>query len=290
MKLMFEKVLPTQNASWRYWLYEMECIDFNWHYHPEYEIALTLNSQGQRYVGDSIEAYGEFDLTILGPHLPHTWCSTHTIEGQPQQVYIAQIPAPWLDNLINGMPDLVSMKELLLLSRRGIKFSIGVAKEVTSLFKMMKNANQAERFIALMQILQLMASDKNSRVLSSLNYNIAITSDSSTDKLDKIMRHLHQYYTNNLMAEDLANLVHMSTNHFHRFIKQRTEQTFTELVNQLRISKACALLINTTMPITTISDTCGFNNTSNFNRRFLQFKDMPPSQFRKRYITKGLIA
>jgi len=84
--------------------------------------------------------------------------------------------------------------------------------------------------------------------------------------------------------------VHMSTNHFHRFIKQRTEQTFTGLVNQLRISKACSLLINTTMPITTISDTCGFNNTSNFNRRFLQLKDMPPSQFRKRYLSKGLTA
>jgi AraC-like DNA-binding protein len=148
----------------------------------------------------------------------------------------------------------------------------------------MAKASPSQRFISLMQILQLMANDIDAKSLSSTGYNISTTSDSSTDKLDKIIRHLHQNYTSNLKADDLAQLVHMSTNHFHRFIKQRTEQTFTELVNQMRISKACSLLINTAMPVTTISDTCGFNNISNFNRRFLQFKELTPSQFRKRYV------
>jgi AraC-like DNA-binding protein len=132
-----------------------------------------------------------------------------------------------------------------------------------------------------------MVDDQEAHVLSSTGYNVGITSDPSTDKLDKIISYLHQHYTENLKAEDLANLVHMSTNHFHRFIKQRTEQTFTELVNQLRISKACSLLINSQMPVTTVSDICGFNNISNFNRRFLQFKEMTPSKFRKFYVNQG---
>lgn len=283
MKLMFEKVLPTENSSWRYWLYELENIDFNWHYHPEYEIALTLNSSGQRYVGDNIENYGDFDLTLLGPHLPHTWCSLPREDGQEQQVYVAQIPVVWLEQL-TAMPDLVGLKPLLESSRRGIKFSLPVAKKVTAIFKSMAKAQPSQRFIGLMEILQLMLDDKSAEILSSSGYNISITSDASTDKLDKIIRYLHQHYTDNLKAEGVANLVHMSTNHFHRFIKQRTEQTFTELVNQLRISKACSLLINSSMPVTTVSDLCGFNNISNFNRRFLQFKEMTPSQFRKLYM------
>ena len=282
---MFEKVLPTENASWRYWLYEIEELPFNFHYHPEYEIALTLNSHGQRYIGDNIENYEDLDLTLLGPHLPHTWCSSPSILGQAQQVYVAQIPVAWLEQLTN-MPDLLALKSLLQLSKRGIKFSKSVAEQTATIFKTMENAQPSERFIGLMTILQLMHNDQNAQVLSSSGYNIAITCDSSTDKLDKIIRYLHQHYTDNLKAETLAELVYMSTNHFHRFIKQRTEQTFTELVNQLRISKACSLLINSSMPITTISDHCGFNNISNFNRRFLQFKDITPSQFRKRYIVR----
>jgi AraC-like DNA-binding protein len=285
MKLMFEKVLPTENSSWRYWLYEIEELPFNFHYHPEYEIALTLNSHGQRYVGDNIENYSDLDLTLLGPHLPHTWCSSQSILGQEQQVYVAQIPVAWVEQLTN-MPDLMALKPLLQLSKRGIKFSKKVAEKTAVLFKFMANAEPSERFIGLLEILQLMHDDQDSKVLSSSGYNIAITSDPSTDKLDKIIRYLHEHYTENLKAENIAKLVHMSTNHFHRFIKQRTEQTFTELVNQLRISKACSLLINSAMPVTTISDHCGFNNISNFNRRFLQFKDMTPSQFRKLYAAR----
>lgn len=282
MKLMFEKVLPTENASWRYWLYELDNIDFNWHYHPEYEICLTLHSAGQRYVGDSIENYCDFDLTLLGPHLPHTWCSSPRQDGKQQQVYVAQIPVVWLEQLTT-MPDLVALKPLLESSRQGLKFSQSVAKKVTNIFIAMAKAQPSQRLIGLLEVLQLMLDDKTAQTLSSSGYNISITSDPSTDKLDKIIRHLHQHYTDNIKAEDLAKLVHMSTNHFHRFFKQRTEQTFTELVNQLRISKACSLLINSTMPVTTISDICGFNNISNFNRRFLQFKEVTPSQFRKLY-------
>lgn len=285
MKLMYEKVLPTENSSWRYWLYEIEELPFNFHYHPEYEITLTLNSYGQRYVGDNIENYEDFDLTLLGPHLPHTWCSSQNILGQAQQVYVAQIPVVWIEQLTN-MPDLKDLKPLLQRSKRGIKFSENVSQKVAEIFKQMEQASPTERFIGLMEILQLMFGDKKSQLLSSSGYNIAITSDPSTDKLDKIIRYLHEHYSEKLKAETVAELVHMSTNHFHRFIKQRTEQTFTELVNQLRISKACSLLINSSMPVTTISDHCGFNNISNFNRRFLQFKEMTPSQFRKLYIVR----
>lgn len=289
MKLMFEKILPSENASWRYWLYKLDKIEFNWHYHPEYEIALTLNSQGQRYVGDNIENYTEYDMAFLGPHLPHTWCSSSELAGKQQKVFVAQIPVSWIEPLILGMPDLHEYKSLLELSKRGIKFSEETVKKAIKVFKKMQHANASERFIGLMEIFQLMLDDKGKKALSSESYNISLTSDPSTDKLDKVIRYIHKNYTDKLSAEIIAQQVHMSTNHFHRFFKQRTEQTFTEVVNQLRISKACSLLINSHMPISTISDVCGFNNISNFNRRFLQFKAMKPSEFRKIYTGKAII-
>lgn len=289
MKLMFEKILPSENSSWRYWLYKLDHIDFNWHYHPEYEIALTLNSRGQRYVGDNIESYDELDMAFLGPHLPHTWCSSSAVNGKPQQVFVAQIPVAWIESLVLGMPDLEGFKGLLEMSRRGVKFSAETVKKCARVFRKLQEASASERFVGLIQILQLMLDDKDKKALSSDGYNISLTSDPSTDKLDKVIRYIHQNYTDKLSADDVAQLVHMSTNHFHRFFKQRTEQTFTEVVNQLRISKACSLLINSHMPISTISDTCGFNNISNFNRRFLQFKEMKPSEFRQIYSGKPIV-
>jgi AraC-like DNA-binding protein len=288
MKLMFEKILPSENSSWRYWLYKLDNIEFNWHYHPEYEIALTLNSHGQRYVGDNIESYDELDMALLGPHLPHTWCSAPAANGKAQKVFVAQIPVRWIENLILSMPDLADFRSLLELSRRGVKFSKNTVKKSAKIFSKMQHANASQRFISLMELFQLMLEDKDKQVLSSDGYNISLTSDASTDKLDKVIRYIHQHYTDTLNATDVAKLVHMSTNHFHRFFKQRTEQTFTEVVNQLRISKACSLLINSQRPIATISDTCGFNNIANFNRRFLQFKGMRPNEFRQIYAGKSV--
>jgi len=283
MRLMYEKVLPTENSSWRFWLYEIEELPFNWHYHPEYEIALTLNSHGQRYVGDSIENYESYDLAFLGPHVPHTWCSASSINGQPQQVYVAQIPVSWFEGLVMGMPDLSSFKDLLIRSRKGLKFSTEAGKEALKLFEAMHEQNPAQRFVGLLNLFDLMINDSGCQELSSSNYGITITADGSTEKLDTIIRYIHDNYTENIKAEDVAKLVFMSTNHFHRFVKQRTEQTFTEIVNQRRISKACSLLINSQKPVSTISDMCGFNNISNFNRRFLQFKNLTPSEFRQSY-------
>ncbi len=79
----------------------------------------------------------------------------------------------------------------------------------------------------------------------------------------------------------LAALAHISTNHFKRFFKQRTEQSLNEFINQLRIGKACKLLINTNTLISIISEQCGFNNISNFNRRFRLVKGSTPKEFRK---------
>jgi AraC-like DNA-binding protein len=228
-------------------------------------------------------------MALLGPHLPHTWCAPESSNGISTTVYVAQIPAAWLETLAFGMPDLGAIKSLLERSRRGLKFSEKVVEKSAALFASMVTASPSQRFIYLMKILQLMVEDTEAKVLSSPGYNISMSVDPSIDKLDRVIRYLHKNYTNNLMAADVAKLVHMSTNYFHRFIKQRTEQTFTELVNQLRISKACSLLISSQMPISTISDTCGFNNISNFNRRFLQFKGMKPRDFRKLYAGRHLL-
>ena len=64
MKPLCEKVIPDENSSWRYFRYEWDHMDLNWHYHPEYEICLTLNSYGMRYVGDHIARYGDYDLVM----------------------------------------------------------------------------------------------------------------------------------------------------------------------------------------------------------------------------------
>ncbi len=281
MRPMCEKIIPSDNSSWRYYKYQLAEIPFNWHYHPEYEICLTLNSKGLRYVGDHIDSYDNYDLVLLGPDLPHTWHSHENNDRSTQIVHVAQVPIAWLDQLVATHTELFGLKEFLVKSRLGIKFNITTAIEATNLFNRIATASPLMRFSTLLELLDLMSRDTKATFLSSTIFTFGERADRSRDKLDKVIDYIYENYTESLYADDLAKLAHMSTNHFHRFFKKRTELTLTEFINQLRIGKACKLLANTNSPITVISDQCGFKNMSNFNRRFLALRSCTPSQFRK---------
>ncbi|EGM70561.1 helix-turn-helix domain-containing protein [Shewanella sp. HN-41] len=290
MKPLCEKVIPDENSSWRYFRYEWDHMDLNWHYHPEYEICLTLNSYGMRYVGDHIARYGDYDLVIIGPDMPHGWQSEVDLNANgdmgPEVVYVAQIPAAWLHQIVNEQRELASLNSLLTHAKRGVLFSEETARKTHSVFIAMETANPFKRYILLLELLALLQQDSQQELLSSTLFTHGSKLDFTVKKLDKVIEHIYDNYTQALSAQELAKLAHMSTNHFHRFFKKRTEKTLTEFINQLRIAKACKLLITNQSPISMISDQCGFNNLSNFNRRFIQFKGVTPSRFRQRFSHK----
>lgn len=279
MKPMYEKVLPTENSSWRYWLYALDEIPFSWHYHPEYEICLTLNSRGQRFIGEQIANYDDFDCVLLGPKLPHTWSSKELIEPGQHLTYVAQLPTKWLDTLIQ-QPEFFGLKELLEKSKFGVEFTRKTAEQAYALFQKMDSAAPLQRLIYLFEMLMVMLADSHAKVICNNDYAPTIFPDSATEKIDKVIAYIHEHYTEDIRAEEVAQLVHMSTNHFHHFFKKRTEQTLTELVNKLRVGKACSMLLNTDLSIAIIGERSGFNNPSNFNRRFMQIKGCTPREFR----------
>jgi transcriptional regulator GlxA family with amidase domain len=54
-------------------------------------------------------------------------------------------------------------------------------------------------------------------------------------------------------------------------------------VNSLRINRACHLLTSTDRLITDICFEVGFNNISNFNKRFQALTSMTPREYRSRH-------
>lgn len=73
----------------------------------------------------------------------------------------------------------------------------------------------------------------------------------------------------------------MTPTYFSRFFKQASGRGFVEFVDRLRVSKSCELLSKSDKPVTEVCFESGFNNLSNFNRRFHALKGMPPSQYRR---------
>ncbi len=59
------------------------------------------------------------------------------------------------------------------------------------------------------------------------------------------------------------------------------EKNFKNFLNFVRINKSTKLLLETNMQITDIAFEVGYNTVKTFNRNFLKFQKILPTEFRK---------
>ena len=83
MKSQFEHITFPKGCSIRIYHRQVPAIPFEWHYHPEYELTLTLNSRGWRFIADHIGPYDSQDLVLVPSDMPHTWASTSALDREP---------------------------------------------------------------------------------------------------------------------------------------------------------------------------------------------------------------
>src|SRR5580698_3861513 len=101
MKPFLEHIKTSKDSSWVLFDRRLPSIPFEWHYNSEYELTLTLNSRGQRFVGDNISRYDNGDLILIGPRIPHTWCSSEDVRaGFPHRAVVLWFSEEFVQSLI----------------------------------------------------------------------------------------------------------------------------------------------------------------------------------------------
>lgn len=101
-------------------------------------------------------------------------------------------------------------------------------------------------------------------------------------KLKEILYYISSHYTEELTPGDVAEAVGFSTSHFMKFFKQNSGCTFTEYLNDYRLSVVESMLIAGDKSILEISEEAGFTNLSYFNRLFKKKYGVSPREYRKR--------
>ena len=97
-----------------------------------------------------------------------------------------------------------------------------------------------------------------------------------------VLNYLEKNYERPISAADLRLQSFMSESTLLRRFKEATSNTPVGYLNQLRIKKACDLLLKTNMSITAIAFEVGFNGSDYFARRFRKMMNVSPREYRRR--------
>lgn len=282
MRPLLEKVRPPEGASWA-WLDRRldDAIPFQWHHHPEYELTLTLNSRGQRFVGDAIGDYGDGDLVLVGPNLPHTWASRDRIDpAAPHRALVMWFHPDWAAPLVGLLAELRPVGDLLDRARRGLQFSPEAAEMVRPLIEAIFERPAADRLSGLLDVLRQLATAPATPLSSP---RLVQAPSGSRTRIDRVLDHIHVHYAEGISIPDLAEIAALSPSGLHRLFRRHTHQTITDYVVRLRIGEACALLSGTSRPIAHIAEEVGYDSLANFNRQFKALKAMTPRRYRARF-------
>ena len=103
----------------------------------------------------------------------------------------------------------------------------------------------------------------------------------STQRLRAVLQWISAHYSEPVCVADAAALCQCSPNHFMRWFRQMTGQTFIIFLREYRLNAAAEALRTTEDTILSISEQCGFENLSYFNREFKTHFGMTPREYRK---------
>ncbi|MBQ8639182.1 MAG: AraC family transcriptional regulator [Lachnospiraceae bacterium] len=103
----------------------------------------------------------------------------------------------------------------------------------------------------------------------------------SIAKAKYILQYISEHYEEHLSIESMSEVCHLSESHFMKFFKSATGMTFTEYLNDYRLTVAARLLQSGNQTILEIASVCGFENVSYFNRLFKRKYQTTPSRYRK---------
>lgn len=275
-----ELIVKDAAESFRWLVHDYPCNLTRWNYHPELEIHLIRESHGKTFVGDYIGEFGPGYLTIVGPNIPHNWVT----ELKKGQVYRNRdVVVQFREDIFHAggtsFPELRELIPFLRASRRGLEFYGDAARRGAELIGRIGCTSGYRRLLLFLDLLHLLACTSESRPLASVGYVPAVDESGA-----RIVNKVISYIMANLHSVSLgkaAEIAGMSEPTFSRFFKKSTGNTFVTFTHKIRISHACRLLIESSEPVTSVCFAAGYSNISNFNRRFLEEKQMTPSQFRR---------
>lgn len=288
MKPVLMRHIETSTESFKAWKNSSPYLHNPYHYHPELEITIIIKGKGILFVGDKILNYGENELFLIGSNLPHEWRSDfkHNTDFYSQSIAVHFMKnLPGVD--FEKIPEAVAIHKLLEQSVRGIKVAGSNTIEfVKEKLLLLIRTEGIERISLLFSILNAIASNSQLEMLSSPSF-VNSFGDGENHKIIQVYKYMIANFKNHISLDQVAQQLNMTTTSFCRFFKKRTNKSFIQYLNEIRVGYSCKLLIEENYNISEVAYESGFENISHFNKQFKKIIKLTPKEFISLQSTKS---
>ncbi|SFB86819.1 AraC-type DNA-binding protein [Algibacter lectus] len=247
------------------------------HQHEEIQVSLIIEGEGTLVIGDSINQFGKGDILIIGSNLPHVFKNDDQ-SATSSQMYSLFFTKTSFGNHFFELEELKELQPFFKRSKHGFKATSHI-KLIKEYFFKLEDSSKFKRFIILLELLKI-TSKSHYKSLSSFVYEKEY-SDNEGYRMRNVFEFTMNNFNQDITLNTIAEIANMTKNAFCKYFKKRTNKTYIQFLNELRIEQACKLLLaNNDFSIIEIAEASGFKNISNFNRQFKAIKKVNPSEYK----------
>ncbi|MFY0654080.1 MAG: helix-turn-helix domain-containing protein [Cyclobacteriaceae bacterium] len=258
------------------------------HQHPELQITLILKGTGTAFIGGYIGDFKPNDIFVIGSNVPHVFKNDDAY-FEPDSDLKAEVVYVFFDQDSFGesffhMLEAKGLVELLGKARRGIKVK-GIHKAALKQKILdLREAKSLDKVILLLEIFNLVSQTDKLQFLSSelIDHNV---DENEGKRLNDVIQFTMDQYYRHISLGEVSDIANMTPSAFCRFFKQRTRKTYVNFLNEIRVGKACKMLLNKDMSIVDICYKSGFSNLSHFNRKFKKQTGYTPSKYHQALVS-----
>lgn len=246
-----------------------------------------------RFVGDCISSFSSGDMVFLGPNLPHVWRNPDAYYAATKtetdvEAICLQFDYDAFGKGFFDIPEMSSIKKLLILSKRGLRILGHAHSEIATCLVEMLESGSFPRLLSLLHVLSVLASTKEVEALTHPSFTYS-NYRQAHERMGRVFEYISNNYKNNITLEEVSKQARMSKAGFCKHFKKTTLKTFVQYLNEVKINYASQLLQEDNLTISEICFKTGFNNLSYFNRTFKSITGKTPKEYQKSmtYILKN---
>lgn len=95
------------------------------------------------------------------------------------------------------------------------------------------------------------------------------------------LQYIHTHYASELSLEKVASVIYLNPVYFSQLFKQKTGKGFKTYITDLRLERAMAMLRQSELKVSEISERIGYPDVRHFSQIFRKKTDLTPSEYRQ---------